>query len=319
MVTHTPTPPSRPNGRLTAIVERIPHHTNREEMAMKTRVHYYQFSTPTPEYHALLEQIKSQFPEARGHWLNCLADPRTTDRTKEHGHVEEVEIDPACLFENQWNTTTARIFDHYEGIYDNKKVKSGHWTEITPEMAEARRLTLKCGYCGKHYGPHHEPAPEDGFCTACMDSQYIEKKDLKLTRLHNLIEADKPKSHSDRYPELTEQEAAILIPRYIHAQTIATGSRAVAKAKSDRKRVEEKRDKAIDNAKQEAAGMLQLLDLNYPIDNVIYYSHTDTFCFGWIKPLCKEELDHVLGFISEFHHKYDILTDDKRKLSGNYD
>lgn len=139
--------------------------------------------------------------------MNCNATTKT-DRTKAHGTIEEIEIEPTCLFENQWNSTTARVFDHYEGIYwDARHIKSGHWLEITPEMAAARRDTHKCGYCGHHYGPYHQPMPGE-FCPACLDSAYLTVKDLPMTRLLPLV------GHQER-PELTAEELAEIMPKYI--------------------------------------------------------------------------------------------------------
>jgi hypothetical protein len=68
-----------------------------------------------------------------------------------------IELETEFLFENQWNSNVGRVFDWYEeAVFDSrgkerKNIKRGHYLEITPEMAEIRRNTLKCGYTGQQF------------------------------------------------------------------------------------------------------------------------------------------------------------------------
>lgn len=59
-----------------------------------------------------------------------------------------------------------------------------------------------------------------------------------------------------------------------------------------------------------------LLDHGISIENVIYYSHTDTFCFGWRDKCGAEFVGQVLEVISEFPYPYEIKCADGRKLEG---
>jgi hypothetical protein len=141
---------------------------------IRTSLHFFQFNTQTPEgktgYEALKERIAANGPRGRRtRALSQKSDRRT-------GTIV-VDIEPAHIFNNQWNTTTERVFDWYEeAIFVNgreqKHIRRGHWLELTPELIALRTETVKCGYCGKLYGPHHAPKPDGAFCTACIGSEY---------------------------------------------------------------------------------------------------------------------------------------------------
>lgn len=135
----------------------------------QTTLHHYSFDTSTPEgkagYAEMCERIKAN-STGRGRKMHCISDRFDSSLA---GSSERVILELGCLFENQWNETTRRLFDWFEeAIFrngrENKTIKRGHWLEITPRMASVRRDTLTCGYCGKHYGPLHDEAPANGFC-----------------------------------------------------------------------------------------------------------------------------------------------------------
>jgi hypothetical protein len=290
-------------------------------MTIKTKLHTYRFNVENEgeakAYKSLRAQIDAQGIEGRGHWMNVLASP---GEPRNVGLIDnstvEIEIDPSCIFENQWNTadgslTTngARVFDHYEGIYPNKKIKHGHWIEITPELYRARKETLKCGYCGKHYGPFHTPAPSDGFCQACLDSPYLKESQIYLTRLLPLVGLQT----RDR---LTVAEMAEMLPRYVERQTTGADSRAKQKRDKQRADVLKKYDRETRAATEERDGMLWLWDKGFSLENVIYYSHTRQFGFGWQSPVEPSVLSRLLDEISEFPFAYEIKTHDGRNLKS---
>jgi len=277
---------------------------------MKTKLHHYRFSSGSdPAYKAMCAEIEANGPEGRGHWMHCLAVPGTSGH--KNGEVEEVELDPSHLFENQWNEKgggNRRLFDWYEGIYANRNFKSGHWLEITAEMTAARANTLKCGYCGKHYGPYHEPAPGE-FCTACLDSAYLKEGELHLLRLLPLV------GLQDR-AKLSDAERAALLPLYVSRQT--TGADSRAKARRDKQRADVIADYAKDSAniKAEHDGKLWLWEKGFDLDNVIYYNHTGKFCFGWRSPLSDSVVSKLLDVISEFPFPYEIKGESKSYAGG---
>lgn len=294
---------------------------------MKTRIHYYRIDTSTKagkaKYDAMLEKIKADRPDARGHWLNAISDRRTNEQRANDNTTEDIEIETACLFDNQWNTAPTadsenglRVFDHWEEIRyaDGHEcaphIKIGHWVEITDQMAAARHDTRKCGYCGKHYGPLHEPAPEDGFCRACLDSPYLKEGELHLLRLARLSGPQNARA------ELTEDERATLLPLYVERQTTGADSRAKARRDKQRKRVIEEYEKDTNAATTERDGMLWLWDHGFDLDNVIYYKHSDTFGFGWRSPLSSAVASKLLDIISEFPFRYEIKAEGGKSYSN---
>jgi hypothetical protein len=71
----------------------------------------------------------------------------------------------------------------------------------------------------------------------------------------------------------------------------ASGRREIARLAHQRQRIEEKFKERCDLtlATEEHAGMLWLLDHGIDSDNVIYYTHTRVFSFGWRDALTKEQ------------------------------
>jgi hypothetical protein len=278
----------------------------------KTVLHHYNFpSAAHPGYKAMVARIKAN-ADGRGHWLHAWGGQTKHDSSKDNTS-EVVEVEAAHVFGNQWNTADGRrVFDWYEEyIPNNRPEKRGHWLEITPEMAELRRVTLKCGYCGCQFGPHHKPAPGT-FCSACLDSEYLKPDDLHLLRLMPVIE-DETKSAS--YPALTDEERAALMPRYIERQTTGTDSRAKKKRDKQRADVLAKFEKETTAATEERDGMLWLWDHGVSLDNVIYYSHTRKFSFGWRSAVSPEVKSALLDLLCEFPFAYEIKATDEVKAT----
>lgn len=267
---------------------------------LKTTLHHYYFDTSKPEqkaqWEALRKKLKASNPKQHHAWGG--------EPPKLRNDSEEVEIETECVFDNQWNTTTTRVFDwflNYE--LQAKHIKRGHWLELTPELIAVREQTLKCGYCGKHFGPHHAPAPANGFCDACLDSSYLKQGELHLLRLYPLSYTPKTR------PELTEAEKAELLPLYVARQTTGTDSRAKAARDKQRADVIEKAEKDIRDATTERDGMLRLWDLGLSLDNVMFYSHTGIFSFGWRRPVSAEVKSKLLHVLSEFDFPYEIKSE----------
>lgn len=266
---------------------------------LKTILHHYSFeSAAHPEYKAMVRRIEAN-ADGRGHWINSWDGKGK--RSGEPGTSEAIEVETQHIFNNQWNTADGRrVFDWYEE-YRRDHIKRGHWVEITPEMAQARRDTLKCGYCAKHYGPHHEPAPGP-FCVACLDSEYLKPEDIHLLRLLPVIEPQPERA------ALTEDERAALMPEYIRRQTTGDDSRAKKKRDKQRADVLAKYEKETVNATTERDGMLWLWDHGVSLDNVIYYDHSGKFSFGWRSPLSPEVKSALLDLLCEFPFDYEFKT-----------
>jgi hypothetical protein len=269
---------------------------------MQTKLHSYWFNvgnaTEKAEYDALSARLKADLGRD---FFNVIS----TDKNRASGNgTGTIELDPTFLFSNQWNTTpdspthpNARVFDWYEEFEPcgNKKIKSGHWLEITDEMRAIRQTTLVCGYCGKHY-PNGQP----GFCTACLDSPYLKETELHLLRLLPVA-----LKFPTREP-LTDSERTDLLPRYIERQTTGNESRALKAKESTRRRVIEKYTKEKQAVENEYKGFMWLMDHNVNVDNVIFYSHTGKFSFGWRQSLEPSVKSKLLDLLCEFPFEYEF-------------
>ena len=111
---------------------------------------------------------------------------------------------------------------------------------------------------------------------------------------------------------LSDAERDHLVPLFIDAQTTLDNKRV----EKERETLKRRAARRITNAKTERDGFLWLLDHAVKTSNVIYYSHTQRFNFGWRKPLSAEERSALLDVITEFPYPYDIQCDDGRTLSG---
>jgi hypothetical protein len=272
---------------------------------MKTKLHSYHFDISKPDQNAAYESLVARLTADEGRrFFNVYA------MNGEHKTITgEVTLETKHLFADQWNTSSdsptnpnARIFDWYEGIFPNKKIKQGHWLEITDEMRSVRQTTLICGYCGKNYAN----GSEGSFCTSCLDSAYLKETELHLLRLLP-VGLFMPK----RQP-LAQSELEQLLPLYVDRQTKGNDSRAV-KAKADaRRRVVEKYTDAKDAIETEYKGFSWLLDHDISVDNVIFYSHTGKFCFGWRNPLSESVKSNLLDQLAEFLFDYEFATDKNR-------
>jgi hypothetical protein len=260
---------------------------------LKTVLHKYRLNLDNADDRKEYEELTAKLNDGR-HWMNCSADTKDKGKSAPAG---EIELETEHLFSNQWNTACGfRVFDWYEGIYSNKRIKEGHWLEITDEMREIRRNTLVCGYCG-----NKEPAAKGYvFCEKCLDSEYLKEDDLFLLRMLP-VEQNMPKR-----PELTAAELNWLKPQYVERQTTGANSRNANRLRKQRFDIAAKRTKAIRVANEEAEGMIWLMDNNISIDNVIYYSHTEKFCFGWRQPVSDSVASRLLEIISEFPFAYEI-------------
>jgi hypothetical protein len=282
---------------------------------IKTKLHNYKFDLSTEEGRTGWLKLKTKL-EAKGLKVfeSCGGGSHYNSKL---GTTKTVELEVTQLFDNQWNTAPIKgVSDNGLRVFDwaldympqgmNQNLKRGHWLEQTTEMQAVRDNTTACGYCGKQ-----EPAQKGYvFCPHCIDSEYLEKGQLHLTRM-------KLVSDKSGRAELTEAESSHLIPLYVAAQSGATSIRAKARITKKRQDLKRDYDKAIRIAETEFRGFSWLMDNGLNIDNVIYYSHTDCFNFGWRKPVDAEVVSAILEVISEFPFQYEIVCADGQTLSNH--
>lgn len=255
---------------------------------IKTTIHYYWFDVSKPDeaeqYEALVAELRAT--PGRGPWMHTYGDQGSSKRTSSSIKEESIELETKHLFENQWNTTEAsgnrRVFDWFEGIYPNARLKAGHYLDITQEIIDIRNNTYGCGYCGFQTT---EPA---AFHTGCYGSEYLKESELHLTRLRPISVP-----FGTKRKELTDEESAVQLPIYIEAQTKTNKVKAAKK----RQQLIDGADNTIRKAKVKRDGMVWLIDHGVNTDNCIYYDHTKVFTFGWQSPVSEEvakEIERIL-------------------------
>lgn len=286
---------------------------------IKTTLHNYYFDIRTEQgaadYKALVKTLR-----AAGLKCFCSHGGGSHYLGGKMEKVQAVELETECLFANQWNTAPIpgvsekgyRVFDWAEDYESNigapKGIKRGHYLEQTAEMKEIRRNIHKCGYCGKQ-----EPAAKGYvFCPHCIGSEYLTSAQLHLTRMVS-IEQD---GVNAARAELTEAERAHLLPLYKDAQINGNTERDKKRIADKRAALVNSRDKAIRVANTEHDGFMWFLDRGINTDNLIYYSHTNTFCWGWRNPIDDCLKDEILEIISEFPFNYSLKCADGKTLDG---
>ena len=284
---------------------------------IKTVIRGYYFDTRNMAELATWEELKTELEkdglacfETWGNGSHYNAKFNTPDGVK-------IELETAQLFNNQWNTAPIegvsvkgwRVFDWAQdypaGNQLSKYIKRGHYLEQTEKMVSTRKDTHACGYCG-----HQEKAGLNKFCPKCIGSEYLERKELHLLRMQAVQDSDKPRA------ELTDEESALLVPQFVEAQTHGHSERDKKRIKEKRESIQREREKRIENANTEADGMLWLMDNGVNVDNVIFYNHTQNFCFGWRKPLDADVVSAILDIITEFPFSYEIKTEGGKTLQG---
>jgi hypothetical protein len=210
-----------------------------------------------------------------------------------------VSIELANIFDNQMNSAaplSARLFDWSEAIVTNKRIKHGYYV-TSDELQQARANTCACGYCGAQY-QHAEPGQ---FCGACLESSYLKRDDLHLLRLRRVSD----KSTASR-PPLSPEERAEVLPLFEKARIEGLTKRGQERRAKQRADVAADYEKTVKTATIKRDAYTWLLDRGVDLSNVIYYSHTDRFAFGWNNHVEGEELEHLRGILSEFPYAFDL-------------
>ena len=217
-------------------------------------------------------------------------------------HSREIHLETEYLFENQWNAAEGfRLHNKTEFEWPALHIKEGYYIRQNPEMIAVLQGTAKCGYCD-----HQAPVGEKDFCDKCISSPYLEVSQLRLLRMEPIEAPERRTGETLKIPRsakpLSEAELTVIMPRYIEAQT------KVRQEKEKELRVAIKRnlEQKIELAETDAKGMLWLLDAGISVENMIFYPHTKTFCFGWRQPVSKEVRDELDEKLKEFPFKYEI-------------
>lgn len=267
---------------------------------IKTRLHHYRYNVEDDADRTAWEDLRRRL-KAQG--LRCFRSITGTGRA--HDWYKEliipldgqpVELETRHLFDNQWNTGPTetseqgfRVFDWAEAIYPNRHIKQGHYLEQTEEMEQARRARFKCGYCGAQY-----VNPAGKWCRKCLGSQYLKRDELRLLRL-------KPVT-AGLGAQFTDEAPAELAGEYEVRQHDARHKR-LEKDHADKLR---RLERNIEDAKTALEAFHWLIDHGQDVENVIFYSHTGRFCFGWRTPIDAAEYSALVDVLCEFPFDYDV-------------
>jgi hypothetical protein len=210
-------------------------------------------------------------------------------------------LETKFLFNNQWNTapvstsdTGLRVFDWHEQYIPESKKVSGYWLSLSKDAILIRESTYACGYCG--FQTREQTIIGSGFCLNCLESPYLKEKELYLLRLRSI-------SNKAERPKLSEEEKSWLVPYYIKAQTKLREKQARKKLETIKKEKKEK----IELAEMEYHGFLWLIHNKISTENVIFYPHIRTFCFGWRDGGLDKSIEQALKqALKEFPFKYVI-------------
>lgn len=262
----------------------------KEEKSMKTVLHTYYFDTDKPgdrePCHLLHARLMAT--PGRGQWMRAIKSNEDFDP-----QPGMITLETEHLFQNQWNADVGRVFDWYEEYLPGRthqNIKRGHYLDISEEMIAIRANTLNCRYTGQQFDiKDFSDKPRFNTTSRALGSAYLKESELYLCRLLPVCDASTP-------AQLTDAERDYLLPLYIAAQTKTnTANRA-----KQLEEVQEEFAKATQIATTERDGKLWLLSKGIPLENCIYYTHTNTFCFGWRNPFtgaAREALQKALdGF-----------------------
>ena len=190
-------------------------------------------------------------------------------------YSREINLNTDHLFDDQWSTEEGFRL-HNKTLFDwpALHIKEGYYIRQNPQMIAVLQGTAKCGYCG-----HQAPVGEKDFCDKCISSPYLEVSNLRLLRMEPIEaperRAGKAVKTSQRAP-LTQEELAVVMPRYVEAQTKVQQK----KEKELREAIKRDLEQKVELAEIDAKGMLWLLDAGISVENLIFYPHTRTFTFG---------------------------------------
>ena len=217
-------------------------------------------------------------------------------------HSREINLETKYLFEDQWSTAEGfRLHNKAEFEWPALHIKEGYYIRQNPQMIAVLQNTAKCGYCGSQ-----APAGEKDFCDKCLSSPYLGVEHLHLLRMEPIEDpgrrTGKPLKTPRSAKPLTEDEHAVILPRYTEAQTkIRQKKEAEVRAE-----VLKEFDKEAELATTKRDGMLWILDAGISTENLIFYPHTRTFTFGWRNEVSDIVRAKLVEKLKEFPFKYEI-------------
>lgn len=267
---------------------------NREQ-TFKTRLVPYYFDVAKraegEAYHQLDAKLRREHTEGRrGTPFRVFA----TSKYWRPSEIIEVELEVKSLIsENQWNTTQGtRVFDWYEAAVDNGCLKIGYYLEMTEEMLDFRSTHYQCGYTDETYDQQEFDKLPFGLNISrrALTSPYLSDDELQLLRLKPII------GGYARRDKLTKEEFEYLLPIYLKERTQMDLENKLKLINM----LTKERDESIAKAVAKHDGFMWLISTGIPLNNCIYYDHTQKFSFGWRKPMGEYEQAEMVKLLKDF-------------------
>lgn len=220
-------------------------------------------------------------------------DHTETEHRKFCSEARTVHLEGDHIFDDQWNTEEGhRLFDFVEYRWPNPLIISGYYLEL-PAEAFAMRRTLKCGWSGDYFPA--DSGVQFNVSEAVLGGAHLEKSNLHLLRTL-------PINGDHRRPELTAEELELIMPRYLAAQwKTDVGARA-----KQLEALEADYTETLEKALKKRDGLRWMLKAGIPLENAIYYRHTDTFCIGWRRTLGAKEAALYTERMEGFPFKWEL-------------
>lgn len=210
---------------------------------------------------------------------------------------EKATLDPAFIFDNQYNTTeNHRIHDWYEKIVPNKNMRVGYYMTAEDQDAfnELKVSHYKCGFCGYRHQGHDAPI----HCSECLGSTFLAENELHLTVMNPVGGPKRETTTSAKEFRLSQEETKV---KYDQAQAKRREKKAAKILKAAKVDAENNSKEILYKAEIHAL----VLRAGFDIDNLIYYGHKDKpWCWGWQKPLSKEDAAAIRAY--DFPFEYSI-------------
>jgi len=194
-------------------------------------------------------------------------------------------INTKHLFNNQSVTKEGlRIFDFadYSRHPSESNIRYGHYIENLDELNAARAEQFKCGYCGAR-----RDGAQGQWCISCRGSQYLEPAQYALLEMR-AVSDDSPRDSTVPLDVIRDIECR---------QAAAARKRVDARIEAMMKAAQQK----VIDATREVTFLRICVDAGIgklALDNLIYYRHSDSFCFGWrerVSPETARKIDSALG------------------------
>jgi hypothetical protein len=237
------------------------------------RIRRFRFEQATdPGYLAIKEEAK-----ARGlHCFSAVGDPSELPPDG----AEFSPGDPKGLHSDQMTTAEGvRIFDfrviaEFSPLGARLARRSGYILEDDEsfrDVQRTRRETLTCGYCGSRKPLSKVDGEGTHWCDRCTGSEYLNAGNLPLLELRPL---------SEFMPTRAAPVPEWLSVEWERRQRDTAQRKAAGRLAQNMEKIEQERaDLALESAlitALAAAGLEWRL-----LDNLIHYSHSREFVFGW--------------------------------------